>query len=631
MDILNNNILRSESKWRPSKVGWVRLDVDDSVNSLGAETYGGVISDEKENWIIDFSKFLGYQPYTAAEFSSILEGLQIVEYNHFYILSSKFLFVSSFFFICFLPLSLTSAVADVLVAGEDDAEGPGLGPLHFRGCIILHQTSARSHTCLAFSYAFVNKGAVSVLADFLIDRGIDLLNVTLLVTLLDAISAVLIPAVIHVSEACAGRFKAIIFCTAAYTTGSFLLGVRAPISRHLLPMIFTIALIALGKAGEEPTLRDFFDYQLREAKKKCTLNTEGEDEESESSKEKERPESGNNGSGTTNLWWYMASIMGSAMAFLCQFLFDSWRETFIVSSVVMGATYLLFFLGIFCYYPEEKPSGSPVTIIYRVFKEAIKKRRLSYPSSKHGYNNEGSDDTLDDLFYPTADNGDEVHLLPRHPSFLSFLDKAAIKNNSDDGGSEERNEKEDCTAEQVRDVKSLYPIIPLEVFTFLAYNFVSASSNTYFVLQTTNLYSYVSKFDVPIMVFPALQYLVASGVTKIIESPGTKEKVKPIWNMAFGMLFSGVCYIVAWQVERQRLSLVKSLRHPDKDIISLSIMVLIPQFLLLGLMNGFVECGLQTFSRDRVHSTTTTSLYPIRWGRLHGLQDAIVLYRLSSF
>ncbi|XP_054782606.1 protein NRT1/ PTR FAMILY 5.6-like [Prosopis cineraria] len=394
---------------------------------------------------------------------------------------------------------------------------------------------------LAFSYAFVNKGAVSVLADFLIDRGIDLLNVTLLVTLLDAISAVLIPAVIHVSEACAGRFNAIIFCTAAYTTGSFLLGVRAPISRHLLRTIFTIALVALGKAGEEPTLRDFFDYQLREAKKKCTENIEGEDEESESSKEKERPES-------------------------------------------------------------EKPSGSPVTIIYRVFKEAIKKRRLSYPSSKHGYNNEGSDDTLDDLFYRTADNGDEVHLLPRHPSFLSFLDKAAIKNNSDDGGSEERNEKEDCTAEQVRDVKSLYSMIPLGVFTFLAYSFVSAPSNTYFVLQTTNLYSYVGKFDVPIMVFPALQYLVASGVTKIIESPGTKEKVKPIWNMAFGMLFSGVCYIVALQVERQRLSLVKSLRHPDKDMISLSIMVLIPQFLLLGLMNGFVECGLQTFSRDRVHS-----------------------------
>ncbi|XP_054788679.1 protein ENHANCED DISEASE RESISTANCE 4 [Prosopis cineraria] len=30
-------------------------------------------------------------------------------------------------------------------------------------------------------------------------------------------------------------------------------------------------------------------------------------------------------------------------------------------------------------------------------------------------------------------------------------------------------------------------------------------------------------------------------------------------------------------------------------------------------------------------TTTTTSLYPTRWGRLHRLQDAIVLYHLSNF
>ncbi|XP_028760963.1 protein NRT1/ PTR FAMILY 5.5-like [Neltuma alba] len=302
----------------------------------------------------------------------------------------------------------------------------------------------------------------------------------------------------------------------------------------------------------------------------------------ESSQEKARSDTGDNR--TTNLWWSAASIIGSGIAVMCLGSV-SWSKTFEVSSLIMGATCLLFILGIFWYYPEEKPPGSPLTAIYRVFRAAIKKRKLSYPSSEQGYNNEGSKDSEDSLY---ERENDKVLLLPRDPSFLSFLDKAAIKN---------ANEEQACTAEQVRDVKSLYAIMPLGLI-FSMYIVVSASGNTYFILQTSNLDSRVGSLNFPTMVFFVLRSLIAFGVRTI----QSRYKLKsPLCSMAVGMFCSGLCCIAAWQVERRRLSLVKFLEKPDDDI-PMSIMILIPQYFLLGLMKEFGEGGLQTFLRDRVHS-----------------------------
>ncbi|XP_028760958.1 protein NRT1/ PTR FAMILY 5.4-like [Neltuma alba] len=442
---------------------------------------------------------------------------------------------------------------------------------------------------LVLSHALVSNGVVDVFADFLGDEKYNLWKAIMVKSFLEGLSAVLKVAVIHVSEAYIGRFKAIIFCTGSFTMGLVLLWIRAS-HLDIVTLIFAIVLIALGTAGKEPTLRDFFDYQLREkVKKNCTEKNEGEDKES--SQEKER--SGKNDSAATNLWWSTASIIGSVIAsfFLSS---DHWGENFEISSIVMGATCLLFIIGIFCYYPEEKPSESPLTIPYRVFKAAIKNRRLSYPSSKQDYNNEDSDDASSEDFFYRTENG-EVHLLPRHPSFSLFLDRAAMMNNSDD---EEKVRKEEvCTVVQVRDVKNFCLIIPL-VVTLFSYNLVSTSGNTYFVLQARTLSSYsIGGFDVPIMVFFAIKSLV-TFVVRIIQS--RYKVVRPLWSMAVGMFCSVLCCIAAWQVECRRLSLIRFLKKPD-DEIPISIMILTPQYFLLGLMEGFAEGGFENFLSDRLY------------------------------
>lgn len=373
-------------------------------------------------------------------------------------------------------------------------------------------------------------------------------------------------------------------------------------------------LIALGKAGEEPALSDFFDHQLSE-------------------KTKRKYSEENNHIGTScNLWSTTASFTGACIA---TFWFGSigWFEKFRISSLLMGSAYLLFFFGIFFYYPEKRSKGSSLTTIYRVLKTAIRNRRLRYPSSKAGYYTyQGSKDEseesptallsslististvfkaaaigrrrilpnpalkendLEDPFYE-GENG-EYHVLPREASFyfLLFLDKAAIireKKSDVEGNSKERYDV--CTAEQVSDVKSLYPLIPL-TFIFFAFSLTLASGDTYFVLQAQNMDPYVGNFNVPIMVFFVLQSLIAFLVVTI---QPIRKLVKPTWSLAVAMFCSVLCCLAAFLVEHHRLHLIGPYKEYTELIIPLSIMVLTPQYFLLGLMRGFAQNGLEGF------------------------------------
>ncbi|XP_028794928.1 protein NRT1/ PTR FAMILY 8.3-like [Neltuma alba] len=478
-------------------------------------------------------------------------------------------------------------------------------------------------SCLVLSHALVQKAVVDVLIDFLTedpdfltkDRRPLLRRAIVLTNMLSFISAVLKVVVTHISEGYTGAFIVIIFCTAAYTMGLMLLWFRTG-------LILATVLVALGKAGEEPSLRDFFYYQLKVRKKYSEEN--------------------NRNVTSNNLWSTTASFTGTCMAI---FWLDKseveWPEKFKVSSLVMGSTYFLFFFGIFCYYPEVRSIGSPLTTICRVFMAAIRKRGLPYPSSKEGYyshdnnthqgSNESeerptkstlittisrvfkaaieksrtlphpspkesyssnSSDDLEDPFY-RKENGD-VHLLPRDASFLLFLDKAAIirSNKFDTQGHKGRDENV-CTAEQVRDVKSLYPLIPLGIFIFFAYSLTFASGDTYFVMQAQNLNPKVGDFHVSVLVFFVLQSLVAFAVRTI---QPIRKLVKPAWSIGIGMFCSVLCCIAAALVELRRLKLIKpAFKEDPSHIIPLSIMVLTPQYFLLGLMQGCAEYGLGAF------------------------------------
>ncbi|XP_054782774.1 uncharacterized protein LOC129290094 [Prosopis cineraria] len=197
----------------------------------------------------------------------------------------------------------------------------------------------------------------------------------------------------------------------------------------------------------------------------------------------------------------------------------------------------------------------------------------------------------------------------------------ASGNNSDAESRGERNETV-RTEERLRDMKSLEstkseeasknisddergerneavrspPIKVLSVlgFIFISYSLVFTCGDTYFVVQTSKLDFNVGELDVPVIVFFVLQSSVAS-VVRLIQS--RLKLLEPIWSMAVGMFCSSPCCFWAWLVERGSLPL--------------SIWVLTPQYLLLGLMEGFAEFGLESFLRNQlVPKSTRKFVYP---------------------
>ncbi|KAF7825511.1 protein NRT1/ PTR FAMILY 5.6-like [Senna tora] len=377
-------------------------------------------------------------------------------------------------------------------------------------------------------------------------------------------------------------------------------------SVNIRTLTIALGLIALGKAVKEPTTSDFLEYQLSEKVKKkgaratrvrgTENNINGDDEDQELSQRKERILVEN----STTFWVRSASFFGAFYAVSPSTLRDYWLDSFKISALFMGAMHILFYSGIFCYHPEGKPLGSPFTTFYKVFKAAFKRRSLEYPRLEHG--NDSNNISVDQFHTsndPNINNvpfyieGEEVHLSPRLTLF-TFLDKAAIING---------NPSDLCTIEQVREVKRFCPVVAMSSI-FWAYTLVVASGNTYFVEQSNHLQTVKGGREIPISFFFILKALTCDVVIFLVGKFGLW--MTPIRRrIGVGMFCAVLCCITAWQVELHRLTLIKEERvleqkDPNKVTISLGILILTPQYILLGLMEGLAEHGLEEFFQNHL-------------------------------
>jgi hypothetical protein len=123
-------------------------------------------------------------------------------------------------------------------------------------------------------------------------------------------------------------------------------------------------LMTLGKSGIGFLLRAFLADQL------CERDSPNVDEDQLS--------------GRTNVWWRIAWFFGSIIA-LFWLSYVPWKEKFMVSALVMGAS-LVFFLCGFKLYFYRRPTGSPLGMFGRVLKATVCKWHLGYPHSESEFN-----------------------------------------------------------------------------------------------------------------------------------------------------------------------------------------------------------------------------------------------------
>ncbi|XP_006340981.1 protein NRT1/ PTR FAMILY 5.6-like [Solanum tuberosum] len=390
-----------------------------------------------------------------------------------------------------------------------------------------------------------------------------------------------------VADAYLGRFYTVLASTVVYLLGLVLLTMSSvvpslkpcgndlcqePRKVHVVVFFFAIYLISIGTGGHKPSLESFGADQFdddhpQERRKKMSFFN----------------------------WWSFGLCAGVLLGVtLIVYVQDhvSWAVADVILTLVMAASLIIFCAGR-RFYRYRKVTESPLTTMIQVLVAAIKKRNLAYPSSPA------------DLHETQKSDTNRRRLC--HTKGLKFLDKAAI---FDEAIDEKQNPWKLATVTKVEELKLLINMIPIWLTT-LPFGICIAQSSTFFIKQGATLNRKISHdFQIP----PASMYaLGAIGMiaTVIIydkilvpllrRATGNERGISILQRIGIGMILSVASMIVAALVERKRLNIVQE--NLPKGSMSMSVFWLAPQFLIVGIGDGFALVGLQEYFYDQVPDT----------------------------
>ncbi|XP_011094926.1 protein NRT1/ PTR FAMILY 5.6 [Sesamum indicum] len=390
-----------------------------------------------------------------------------------------------------------------------------------------------------------------------------------------------------VADAYLGRFSTVLISSVIYLLGLLVLTMsrvvpglkpcdvgicERPRRIHEVFFFLAIYLISIGTGGHKPSLESFGADQFdddhpEERKKKMSFFN----------------------------WWNFGLCCGlllgvTIIVYIQEHI--SWAAADVILTAVMAFTILIFCSGR-PFYRFRKPTGSPLTPLLQVLVAAIAKRSLPYPSEP-------------DQLYEVPKSDQTQRRLLFHTKKLKFLDKAAIIEDGQDSA-EKQNPWRLATVTKVEEMKLVVNMIPIWLTT-LPFGICVAQASTFFIKQGTTLDRKITR---DFMIPPASIYALAAigmiiSVTiydKLLEPilrrvTGHERGIKVLQRIGIGMIFSVLTMVVAALVERKRLNVVE--RNPLEGSVSMSVFWLAPQFLIIGIGDGFALVGLQEYFYDQV-------------------------------
>ncbi|KAL1327266.1 hypothetical protein HN51_037336 [Arachis hypogaea] len=384
------------------------------------------------------------------------------------------------------------------------------------------------------------------------------------------------------ADAYTGRFLMILLSSLVYIMGLSLLTMsqfipslkpcninlcHQPRKLHIVVFFLSLYSISLGTGGYKPCLQSFGadqydDDNTQERKKKMSFFN----------------------------WWNFslcfALLLGSTLVVYVQDDFG-WGTASLVITIFMTLTVMTFYVGK-SFYRYRRPEGNPLTPVFQVLIAAIRKRKLSHPSSPS-------------MLYQVSKSESHGRLLS-HTSRLRFLDKAAII--EDKNVEENENPWRLATVTRVEETKLLLNVIPIWV-TSLIVGICVAQATTLFVKQAAamNLKISNNSFNVPpasITSFAAIGTLIVVPIYDKIIVPilrkvtGNERGISILQRMGIGLTFIVIVMVVAALVESKRL------RMDATEKKTMSVVWLIPQYLLIGFGDSFSLVALQEYFYDQV-------------------------------
>ena len=194
--------------------------------------------------------------------------------------------------------------------------------------------------------------------------------------------------------------------------------------------------------------------------------------------------------------------------------------------------------------------------------------------------------------------------LPHTPNF-SVLSKAAVKIE----GSRSASRWSLSTVTQVEETKQMLKMLPVLLITFVP-SAMLAQINTLFVKQGTTLERRLHHFEIPpasLQGFVTISMLVSVVLYDCLFVPFMRRLTKNprgislLQRMGVGLVFHIVIMVIASVTERHRLSvaMANGIFESKGTTIPLSIFVLLPQFVLMGVADAFLEVAKIEFFYDQ--------------------------------
>ncbi|KAE8056158.1 hypothetical protein FH972_012951 [Carpinus fangiana] len=378
-----------------------------------------------------------------------------------------------------------------------------------------------------------------------------------------------------VADSFLGRYRTIVIASLIYILGLCLLTLSAMLpslspssdnldakiirgsSNQVQEILFFVSLyiVAVGQGGHKPCVQAFgadqFDGQVPE---ECKAK-----------------------SSFFNWWYFGVCAGGTVTVMMMSYIQDnlSWGLGFGIPCIVMVFALGVFLVGTRTYRYSIKGKGkSPFVRIGSVFVAALRNWRTT----------------------PSA--------LPHHSSEqFKFLNKALPSTDGSKG--------EVCTVNEVIEAKAALRLVPIWASS-LGYGIVFAQTTTFFTKQGATMDRTICPgFNIPaasLQCFMGLAIVLFIPIYDLIFVPIARTFTRKVNGITLlqrigtGMFLSVISMVVAALIEMKRLKTAQEYGLVDMPnvTIPMSILWLVPQYVLCGIADVFTMVGLQEFFYDQV-------------------------------
>ncbi|KAM4078834.1 hypothetical protein ACB094_09G070100 [Castanea mollissima] len=337
-----------------------------------------------------------------------------------------------------------------------------------------------------------------------------------------------------------------------------------------------LALIAIGMSGHITSLDYFLNQQIKKNQKSDQDDSEKQqpaNHQIKKNQKSDQDESEKLDPTLRQVLGMFSVIIFPIVGWIALPYIKPWSVRFGIPAICTVVATFLFTTG-YCSYRRDKPQGSPLTTLCRVFVASASKMCRHLPSN--------------------------------------------------DNQQIEQSRWKLCTREEVEETKMVIHMIPMWM-TFIMCGVVISIGNTYFLEQAIDMNRKVGKLKVPLPILKFFYDLVKEHFKKgdrfkklyvQVTKKVIPERYVPPFGMVVAMLFSILCCITAAEVETRRLDVIRRHGFLDKpnEKIPMSMFWLLPQFLLLGAVDGMSNFSIDQFFTTQAPTSMTRYLKLFSYG-----------------